>query len=716
MAVSKIIVIPKNRDDIAKLIGSNSDILGVGEATALKILTYCETEFEITLKVAICCDKYREQIAEKFKLNPASIDAIFSMFFDDQLRTDAMCWMIDKGLTEAQANRIWSAVGDLEKIDWIIDTVPYSLIAKVPGWGFKSVDEVALKLGWKKDAPKRIEEGVKYILSNEARDGHCWTYYGDVVRLSERLLMMDSADATKRIESIIKKMIKESSINHNFVGSREQLYLPPYKDREERIVNFLVSGESKNQHRLKLISHVNTEDETFKDLNPLQEQFIYKAIDNRVVLLSGGAGTGKTYVLTELAKIYKRAGLSVIGCALAGKAAQRIQESSNDTIEAMTIHKLFGIMPKGISSATVSEVLFNHNVLIIDEFSMVNSEILDRVLSNLTRKSSVVLVGDHNQLPPIDAGCPLNDIIGIDIIPTVILKSPMRHDGNLYASCNLILNHGRVQRVRQPLKFVDTDDGRAPALDWYTVASNGDEHWVANKVRDITEMMLREIGTAAYYGYQIIVPQYKGGCGVDSLNKMAQHLFQKKFHGVTTDMSKDAKPKILMYDKIILTKNDYGMDRMNGSLGVIVPGASLGQNSDGKDISSAYVKWEGNYGIKTQQLTKQSMGNISLAYALTAHKTQGSEYSYVLFVCHRSHIFCLNKRLFYTAVTRASKTAIVVGDVWGIRTAASTSDKDERRTFIPELIKQWTDKNLKNEPELSSEMPLTESEPCGVLN
>jgi exodeoxyribonuclease V alpha subunit len=383
-------------------------------------------------------------------------------------------------------------------------------------------------------------------------------------------------------------------------------------------------------------------------LNDSQRRALFAAAEHNLVLVSGGAGSGKTFTLAAIAEMYEERGLEVVLAAPTGKAARRMEQVAGR--EAKTLHRLLGFDGRSFRSTPKSPL--HADLIIIDEVSMLDVPLAWRLFRAIDLgKTSVVLVGDHNQLPPVGPGHFLRDLIERRPIPMVLLDEVVRQAGVLLESSMAILR-GEVR----PTAARDAH-GRRP---WIVLDQLGD----ADKAQRAVLALFDSIGEHFTFDLltevQLLTPTRRGPLGTDALNPLLQRLVQKKRWGVEAPpRSRGQRPMILRHDRVMQTRNNYALGVMNGAIGIVTEVRAHGICVRFEDQDIEYT-------------TEESQRELSLAYALTVHKAQGSEFPCVVLVVHSAHAFLHHRNLFYTGVTRAREVAIVVGDPLGVRTCAET--------------------------------------------
>jgi len=401
------------------------------------------------------------------------------------------------------------------------------------------------------------------------------------------------------------------------------------------------------------------------ELNQGQRAAARTALSSRVGLITGPAGSGKTRTVGAVVAMCEMLELSVLLAAPTGKAAKRLEQVVGK--EASTIHRLLGY--DGESFARDAENPLDADVVIVDEVSVVDVRLAWQLFQAIDLdRTVVVLVGDHNQLPPVGPGHLLRDLIQTQAIPTVTLDEVVRQAGVLNANSLAVLR-GELK----PTAPGQTGERRP----WYVV----DEFQEAGEIVPFLQGLyprLKALGFDLINDVQLLTPTRKGPLGVSELNSHLQALVQRLCWGVEVVASAGRRPSFLLHDRVIQNRNNYDLNVMNGALGtVIAVGPKPGE------LRVRFDDQEVKYAPGASELD-----DLSLAYCLTTHKAQGSEFRCVLVIVHKAHAYMLHRNWLYTSVTRAQETAILIGDRWALRYAARERRQDLRRTFFPILHSQ----------------------------
>lgn len=559
--------------------------------------------------------------------------------------------------------------------DMLIDKInenPY-ILTELDGFGFKKVDEMALKMGVAKDSKNRIVSCAEYVLSEESGNGHCWMKLTRLINESIKLLELS-------IDSIKEALITEAKSQRYVVDEDENIiYLREYHKYELQIKeNVFRLLNAKFEHKVEnldsIIAHVE-EKQGFKFTDEQKTAIVY-AIEHNILIVNGKAGTGKTSVIKGIVEVLRTIqGLEYATCALSGKASQRIQESTG--LDAYTIHRLYGYNPQ--LGWMYDE--YNHlqkDIIILDEASMVNSELFYYVMRAIKDGAKLIITGDTAQLEPIGVGNVLVDLLESNKVPKVELTIVHRQ-----AQKSGILSCANL--VREGKKFIGNKDFGYQRLgelqDLYLYAyEDGDK--VFNQVMGIA----KKFGTGNILDFQIIVPmKTRGKNCAKNINEACQKLFNQDPENVDPRNKIEKKNvTFLEGDKIILNGNNYDKGVFNGTIGIIKYIDSSYVNKDGEATGEIVIDFEGVGDIR---FTKSEMNRVDLAYAITVHKSQGSQWKYVVFAMDYSSYVLLNRQLTYTAMTRASKALFMPVELKALQFSIETNKSTKRQTFLPEMLK-----------------------------
>ena len=636
--------LPDTSEGLVQYLAKHPAFTGIGETTARKIVTYAAGS--ANLDRLIRHDVH--ELHRALRIPKGILEDLREAWLASSAENEVRTYLAGFGLTPHQTDTLLERYGNA--IVGVLRADPYQLIQAVKGYGFKKVDKIARAMGTPKNHSGRIAAGIVYCLNEEVGDGHTWTAGSVLLDKANDLLLLDTLDSRTVIEAAAQKLLTDGQIVADGSAVTTAFFL-----EAERFIQatFITHGA--------VVSPLVTSHLDPADLNPDQQEAYRTALRHRISVITGGAGTGKTFVVARLTDSFQKCGLRVALCAPTGKAAKRIEELLRQKgldQEARTIHRLLeydgtqfnraslsvGAERVDADGETITEPAYD--VVIVDEVSMVDvplmAELLRRI--DLTR-TRLMLVGDHNQLPPVGPGNVLRDIVEHALVPTVVLTRVERQAGVLKANSTAMLS-GLV------MPTAVGDPG------WSVVDAFQEADQIQIYLRDLVlKTIPQRLGLDPIRDVQIITPTHLGLLGTRAINQMMQCLH----HGAISG-------RLAIGDKVIQTANDYGMGVMNGTIGYVTEADAKGYGVE--------FDGEGYHFIDGERL-----GNLHLAYALTAHKAQGSEFPCAVVLCHRSHFFA-DRNWLYTAVTRAAKHCVLVGDKWGLAHAAKKNNVIHRRTFL----------------------------------
>jgi exodeoxyribonuclease V alpha subunit len=645
-------------DGLARYLANHPDFKGIDPAKAALIAE----EFAGNFNETITHDP--EAIARVAKLSLDAVYAVRQAWIENRNRNAAATHLAAYGLTHRQITALVEQFGD--SVVPMLEENPYLLVKAVPGMGFKRIDKTARKMDTPKDSPGRIRAGLMYCIDEALEDGDCWVEYEDLLDRTNLLLVMDTLDSREMIERHLEDLIRENEL----VASPYECLVvakPEIEQMERDLADAFRRAAEPNPHFSDVTNAKAMALHHEPRLNTQQCDAVAAALRSRISLLSGGAGTGKTFTIRTLVKVCREKGLRVDLAAPTGKAAKRMQQLVEQP--AQTIHRLLQFDGHEFKVGPGNPI--QAGMVIVDEFSMVDVRLAWRLFQALDfSRTALLLVGDHNQLPPVGPGNVLRDLIQSRTIPTVILPKVMRQAGELKENCAAILG-GEVR----PTSDCEVR-GRRP---WYVADQFSDTMEVRRFLLMLFEKVLAErLRFDIVRDVQVLSPTHKGPIGTRSLNIDLQQLIQWKLYGARPpDSDENLPPAFLLHDKVIQTRNNYKTGVMNGTIGFVADVLSDGGivvDFDGAlvSVSRDSPEWQ----------------DLQLAYCLSIHKCQGSEFPCAIVITHKSHEFQHHRNLLYTGVTRAQHSAIILGDHWGIQHCARKRQVDRRNTFLSFLLSE----------------------------
>lgn len=567
---------------------------------------------------------------------------------------EIMVFLQSHGVGTTRATRIYKTYGD--KAIEVVSTNPYVLAKDIHGIGFISADKIAFNLGVKRDSLIRAQAGVNYVLLEATSDGNCGLPLRILIELTTKLLEIEE----NIVRTAIEEEIKLGSITRDYLEGSEAIFLTSYYVYEKNTAKTLLtlSSEKVPWEEINLVAAIPWVEKKLKiQLAEMQKIAIEQALQNKVMVITGGPGTGKTTLVNSILSILKAKSLRVKLCAPTGRAAKRLSESTG--LEALTIHRLLEISPAN------GEFKFNEqnklacDYLVIDEASMVDVPLFYSLLRALPSSLALLIVGDVDQLPSVGAGQVLKSIIDSEKLPVIRLTEIFRQAKTSHIITNAhLVNKGLLPSLRPE-----------PNSDFYFInADPGDDiiHKIITLVKDRipSKFKLNPINDI-----QVLAPMQRGGSGVRSLNIELQKALNANY---SSGIEKYGQV-FAVNDKVMQTENDYDKEVYNGDIGFI-----KSVNQEEQEMVISFDGREVKYDFS-------DLDQVTLAYATTIHKSQGSEYPAVIIPLTMQSFTMLKRNLVYTAITRGKKLVIVIGQ----KKALAIAVKDNKGLTRHTKLKEW---------------------------
>ncbi len=630
-----------------------SDLIkGVGEKYAEKIverfgedtLDVIEDHPDYLLKVKGVGEKKLEKIKESWERQRQIKDVMVSLKAHD--------------ISTAYGLKIYEEYGS--RASTVVEEDPYRLTREIDGIGFKIADRIARKVGMEAEDRKRIEAGLIYTLEEATDNGHIYLPANKLLERAREILELPPDPLKTALEKMVsgEALIEESSSD-----SVSQIYLPSLYYAETEVANNLVAlSQYGGGTRIEDESRINElidsyQIETGIDYNEEQRKAIIASLKDKVTVITGGPGTGKTTIITGVIELMEDLGWEVILAAPTGRAAKRLEETTGR--EAKTIHRTLGYKPPGEFEYN-SENKLSTDAIIVDELSMVDLWLIDHLIQATPAGTNLVLVGDADQLPSVGPGDVMKDIIDSGSVSVQELDKIYRQS----QQSDIVTNAHRINEGEFPIiQEGDTD---------FFFYEEGKPDRVADKILELaSEQIPRNWGLDPTEEVQVLSPMYNGGAGVDRLNDLLQ---DKLNPGEDLTF---APKEFRLGDKVMQTKNDYEKGVYNGDIGEIV-GAD-------KSLDRIEVQYP-DYGIIPYE--KDDIRALDLAYAITIHKSQGSEYQAVIIPLLNQHYVMLKRNLLYTAVTRSRELVVLVGSKQAMGIAINNDRESRRYTTLAKRLKE----------------------------
>jgi exodeoxyribonuclease V alpha subunit len=558
-----------------------------------------------------------------------------------------MLFLQGHGIPVSQATRIYKTYGDNAVA--VLRDDPYRLAEDIAGISFKSADAIAGQLGIDKTSPKRAAAALLHVLREAAQDGHVFLPCAEMIEETARLLGIDAV----QLEGPLKALESADRV----VVERDAVFLPRLYSAEigcDRVLKRILAAPAADvsihvDNAIRWIEH------TFSiGLSPEQRNAIALAVRSKVLVITGGPGTGKTTLLNGLLAIFAKKGLHILLAAPTGRAAKRMAEATKR--EAKTIHRLLEWSPKHAGFTRHDGNPLVADLVVIDETSMVDVGLMHSLLRALPPQARLILVGDVDQLPSVGPGSVLMDIIASQAVPVAWLKTVFRQA----AESGIISNAHRINTGEFPA-FNDRD--------FFFVERNDP----AKALETIVELAARRLPAKFDFDpirdVQVLAPMHRGDAGVTRLNEALRA-------ALNPDAPLIENRRFGLRDKVMQVRNDYERDVYNGDIGVV--------SVVDEALREVQVEYDDD---RVVLYPFDELDALTPAYATTVHKSQGSEYPVVIVPMLTQHYLMLQRNVVYTAITRASRMVILVGDRRAIARAVHNVRVKQRNTRLADRLR-----------------------------
>ena len=650
---------------------SSGAVKGIGPATAKKIV---EAFGEDTFRVM---EEEPEMLSVIKGISARKAQEIGASFSDKRELRRVMIFLQGFGISNNLANRIYGRYG-IETYR-IMEENPYRLAEDIEGVGFRTADEIALMSGVDRHSPYRIRSGIVYTVSAAVSEGHIYLPLEEMQKRATAILDVSDTD----ILSECKTLAMEGKLILRSVNGQDRVYLPRYYKMELACARMLtdldITVDSDTGRIREAISRLEDKDIPLDDK---QRDAVVAAASNGVSIITGGPGTGKTTIINVLIKYLVSCGDEFLLAAPTGRAAKRMTEATGYV--SSTIQRMLGLSPQGSDSGTFSYEYNEDNPLdvdaiIIDEMSMVDLPLFRALLSAIVPGTRLIMVGDVDQLPSVGPGSVLSDILSSGMFESVRLDRIFRQsdEGDIIVYAHEI-NAGTVPKLDNKSR------------DFFMLQRDNVDLILNNIVLLVSEKLPRYVG-ARPFDIQVLTPTRKGRLGVESLNPILQ-----KYINPPSPSKNETETGGTVFregDKVMQIRNNYqigwevtgryniavekGQGIFNGDMGII-------ERID--DVSETLeVVYEEDRRVRYEF---SELDDLELAYAVTVHKSQGSEYPAVVIPLLGGPKQLLNRNILYTAVTRAQKCVTIVGSMETVTTMVENADGLRRYTSLDEAIKE----------------------------
>ena len=660
-------VLPATIQGIRRYLGSGL-IKGIGPMMAERMVAHFGTD------ILSIIEQQPGRLIEVHGLGPKRTKRIADAWEEQKAIKEVMVFLSGVGVSTSLAVRIYKRYG--EDSIAVVRSEPYRLASEVWGIGFRTADTIAQTVGIPHESPQRIKAGLQYTLSQAADNGHCYLPEPEVIREAAKILEVDR----ELIDPCLAELVADEGVVHEGVpdsrdptgGTVAAVYLVPFHRAERSLAGALLNLLNSNQERLPAFAQVDwhkalgwLRTQTGQDLAAGQLEAVELALTSKVAVLTGGPGCGKSFTIRSIVKLATAKQATVVLVAPTGRAAKRLAELTGH--EACTVHRLLELQPGGEAKYDRDNPL-DADLVVIDEASMMDVILANKLIKAIPEGTHLLLVGDVDQLPSVGAGEVLRDLLAADTIPRVRLTQIFRQaqQSGIVVNAHRI-NHGQPPQLTGFSDFYwfacepSEDSGLHPAEETANLVGNIVAHRIPAKfgldpVRDI----------------QVLTPMHRGPAGAGNLNALLQEALLPERDG--TPEKRYGGRVFRVGDKVTQLRNNYNKGKagiFNGTIGVVTSLSLQEQTLTVLTDEDEQVDYD-----------FAELDELAHAYAVTIHRSQGSEYPAVVIPLTTSSWMMLQRNLLYTGVTRAKQLIVLVGSRRALAQAVRTPGAGRRHTAL----------------------------------
>jgi exodeoxyribonuclease V alpha subunit len=669
-----LVIAPSTLDGLERYLGSGM-IHGIGPAFAKRIV---EVFAEQTLEVL---DKDPERLRDVPGLGGRRAEAVAKAWVAHRAVGAIMIFLQAHGASPALATRIYKRFGAAA-----IDTVsrsPYRLALDVWGVGFKTADRIARSIGVGADAPERAQAGVLQTLHDRVARGHVFVERADLITRSAAMLEREEEASDEAVDALLRTgRVRPERLSSGEVA----IYPLDLHAAEVRVARRLVAlvswsqtGEHDGRSREKdrsaaLIAAIEPAMGEFErqarvTLAPTQRAAIEQAAKNRALVITGGPGVGKTTIVRAILALFDRAQVKVRLAAPTGRAAKRMSEATGR--DAVTLHRLLEFDPRLRTFSRGTSHTIEAGAIVVDEASMIDLALADALLQATSDGTRLILVGDSDQLPSVGPGAVLRDVLASGVIPAVRLTHIFRQ-----AEGSLIVTNAHRIHDGEPPESATGKEG-----EFYVIERTSAES-AAELVQELcTQRIPARFGLDPVRDIQVLTPMHRGAAGAIALNEILQQKLNPSGAAVTR-----GSRTLRVGDKVMQLRNDYDREVFNGDIGFV------------SAIDEADRQVVVRFDERDVVYEESDLDELTLAYATSIHKSQGSEYPAVVIPILTQHFVMLSRNLLYTAVTRGKRLVVLVADPRAVSLALAETRKEDRRTYLAERLRESAQPSVAGHP------------------
>lgn len=646
-------IAPTTAMGIERFLASGA-IKGIGGSMAKRLVDKFGTD---TLTVI---EHHPKKLQEISGIGKKKAEAIHEAYSSQAELREVMLFLETHGVSGAYAGKIFAKYSSFS-VD-VIKTDPYRLAREVDGIGFRTADQVAAAVGIAKISEERIAAGIDFALLQISGAGHCCVPEGVLVEQTAKLILVDRGE----VSLVLKKLLKEERLCTEAIEGTTLIYPRHLYYAEKMTAERLIylKDKAKQLDVTGAAEQIEAwENESAVALAANQKAAIESALKHGILVITGGPGTGKTTVVKGIIAVLEKQGMQILLGAPTGRAAKRLSEATGK--KAVTVHRL--LESTGTESGLPMfsrdcDAPLEADVIILDEVSMMDILLMHYFLEAVSKGCRVILVGDVDQLPAVGPGAVLKDILRSGVIPFVYLNEIFRQAGQSMIAVNAHdINRGMLPDCKSNEDFQFREIKESSEVATAIVALCAAE--LANQAYDVK----RDV--------QVLSPMHRLDCGVENLNKLLQEALNPP--AVDKPGVSSANQIFRVGDKVMQIRNNYTKNVFNGDIGFIF-------SIDGDTLTVRYLEADVSY-------EKNELIEIRLAYAMSVHKSQGSEYPVVIMPLIAGHHIMLQRNLLYTAVTRAKAKVILLGTKAALATAVSNDRTKKRYSLLAERLKNHSE-------------------------
>jgi exodeoxyribonuclease V alpha subunit len=650
-------VVPATVTGIRKYLGSGL-IKGIGPVMAGRIV---KSFGERTLEVI---DKHIDDLHKVDGIGRKRIEMIDKAWKEQKEIRSVMIFLQGHGVSPAYAAKIFKKYGwDSVKI---VSQNPYRLASDIFGIGFLTADKIAASMGFDKNAPARVEAGILYVLHQLSEEGHVYFPYEPLADRCREILEVEREVIGKAIGAItLENKIVIEDLNQDleaFQPNHKAVYLKNFHIAETGITDHLLrlTASPKKMRQIDVGKALKWVQEKIRlEFAAKQIEAIQSAASEKVMVITGGPGTGKTTIINAVMRIYRELGARILLAAPTGRASKRMSEATG--YPARTIHRMleYNLQKGGFQRG--QDHPLEVDVLILDETSMIDTSLMYHLLKAVPSGATLILVGDVNQLPSVGAGNVLKDVIRSGKVPVVELKEIFRQAAN----SGIIRNAHRINTGLVP-ELVQEREGLG---DFYFIEQDDQEEVLRIIMELVCERIPKRFKLDPLEGIQVLAPMHKGTVGTENLNAKLQEALNPSGTAILR-----GGRTFRLKDKVMQIRNNYEKEVFNGDIGRITA-----MDEETREVTVTYDGVPVPYDAS-------DLDEIVHAYAISVHKSQGSEYPAVILPLLPQHYLLLQRNLIYTAVTRAKKLIVIVGSKKALATGVKNDKIARRYTYLAERL------------------------------